>query len=765
MSTLPNSCIEQAVKSKSRSARSCMCKAEMVPRAAEKFRTFNRCLHPPPETISCTSRTLFTKMADSRFSALSKDPRYRLPSRREARTSVDPRFKTLFTDQEFRKKAGVDRYGRKIKPEAGKKELERLYQLDKEEKPKPKSKGEKKQEQEVKGSESEQEDDDHDESEDEELVATRDPAREGFSESESSEEETSDEEESGSDGEALLAEDTAGQEQTESIPMGEVSRRIACVNLDWDNIRAADIMAVAQSFAPNGGRVENVTIYPSEFGRERLEREEIEGPPKEIFANASGKQRDEVEDDDSEEDDEQIKERLLKDQANEGEEFNSAALRQYQLERLRYYYAVMSCDNKSTAKAIYDSMDGREYLTTSNFFDLRFVPDDTSFEEDKPHDECNSLPSGYKPNDFRTEALTHSKVRLTWDDDDPSRKEVQKRAFSRAEIDENDLQAYIGSDDSDADSISSRQSTAEDRKVKKREAQRQQMREALGLSSEPTKSKKGQDEAVGDMQITFTSGLGSGKERKSVFENQPQDEESTRDRYVRKEKERKQKRKEKLKTRNGDAEEEESDEEQQKPGAVDAEEDPFNDPFFNDPELASKQEKAAKKAARQAKHDLKAAQDAEAESRRAELELLMAEEDGEGVQHFDMRELEKAQKAAKRNKKGKKSKKGVAEADEKDNFQVETQDPRFKELFDSHEFAIDPTSKLYKGSEAMKKVVEEGRKRKAGKLEEEGDGVPVEVDERRGKKSKRDAKKSGEEDVKDLVSRLKSKKKTDKGGK
>lgn len=702
------------------------------------------------------------EMSDSRFAALSKDPRYRLPSRKEARTAVDPRFKTLFTDQEFRKKASVDRYGRKIKPEAGKKELERLYQLDKKDKTKSKAKERKDLEHEVVGSS----DEDEDEDEDDEVVGPRDPAREGFSGSESSEEDTSEEEDSESDEEALLAEDTAGQEQTESVPMGEISRRIACVNLDWDNIRAADIMAVAQSFAPNGGKVENVTIYPSEFGRERLEREEIEGPPREIFASASSKKRhedeDEDDDDSSADDDEKIKERLLNEQANEGEEFNSAALRQYQLERLRYYYAVMTCDNESTGRAIYDAMDGREYLTTSNFFDLRFVPDNTSFEEDTPHDECKSLPNGYKPNDFRTEALTHSKVRLTWDDDDPSRKEVQKRAFSRAEMDENDLQAYIGSDESDADSVSSRKSTAEDRKAKKREAQRQKMREALGLSAEPTKAKKGEDEAVGDMQITFTSGLGGGKGGKSVFENEPQDKESTRERYIRKEKERKQKRKEKLKARNGEADDD-SAEEQQEAGADEAEDDPFNDPFFNDPELASKQEKEAKKAARKAKHDLKAAQDAEAESRRAELELLMADEDGEGAQHFDMRELEKAQKAAKRNKKGKKGKKGGNREDaEKDDFQVETQDPRFQDLFESHEYAIDPTSKLYKGSEAMKKVVEEGRKRKAGKLEEEGDGVPVEMEVRKAKKSKKDGKSQDGEDVKHLVARLKSKKKAAK---
>lgn len=683
-------------------------------------------------------------MADPRFSALSSDPRYRLPSRKEARTAVDPRFKTLFTDQEFRKKASVDRYGRKIKPEAGKKDLERLYRLDKKEKPKNAKTTEK----EVVGSSDESEDDE--ESEDEELVTKRDPAREGgFSESESSEEETSDEEES--DEEAALAEDTAGQEQTEDIPEGEVSERLACVNLDWDNIRAADLMAVARSFAPSRGRIENVTIYPSEFGRERLEREEIEGPPKEIFASSRKKSQDSEEEDDEDEssdDDEQMKKRILKEQANEGEEFDTAKLRQYQLERLRYYYAVITCDTKQTAKALYDAMDGREYLSTSNFFDLRFVPDETSFDDDKPHDECDQLPSGYKPNDFRTEALTHSKVRLTWDDDDATRKEVQKRAFSRAEMDENDLQAYIGSDDSDADSTTSRKSAAQS----KAEAKRQKMREALGLSSEPTKaSKKDKDEPVGDMQITFTSGLsgGSKNDKNGVFENEPQDEESTRDRYIRKERERKQKRKE----RNKSAATE--DEPEATAGAEedeDDEKDPFDDPFFNDPAAAAAQEKAAKKAEKAKKHAARQAADAEAESRRAELELLMANDanGGDNVKHFDMRELEKAQKAAKR--KGKKgAKKDVPIVE--DDFKVKTDDPRFKDVFESHEYAVDPTHPSFKGTEGMKALQEERRKRKASR-EDEG-GAPVEKERKKQKKQK-----GGDgEDLKALAARLQKKSK------
>ena len=69
-------------------------------------------------------------MADKRFAALASDPRYRLPSKKQAQTAVDPRFKRLFTDQGFQKKAAVDRYGRKLKPDSGKKELEKRFRLE-----------------------------------------------------------------------------------------------------------------------------------------------------------------------------------------------------------------------------------------------------------------------------------------------------------------------------------------------------------------------------------------------------------------------------------------------------------------------------------------------------------------------------------------------------------------------------------------------------------------------------------------------------------
>lgn len=84
--------------------------------------------------------------------------------------------------------------------------------------------------------------------------------------------------------------------------------------MDWDKIKAVDILKVMNGFAPPSSVIKSVTIYPSEFGKERMAREDIEGPPKEIFP---------VDVDEN------------KPLADEGEEFDQDALRKYQIERLR----------------------------------------------------------------------------------------------------------------------------------------------------------------------------------------------------------------------------------------------------------------------------------------------------------------------------------------------------------------------------------------------------------------------------------------------
>ena len=56
-------------------------------------------------------------------------------------------------------------------------------------------------------------------------------------------------------------------------------------------------------------------------------------------------------------------------------------LRQYQFARLRYYYAVITCDIKITAQHLYRECDGYEIESSSSKIDLRYIPNDMEFKD------------------------------------------------------------------------------------------------------------------------------------------------------------------------------------------------------------------------------------------------------------------------------------------------------------------------------------------------------------------------------------------------
>ena len=138
----------------------------------------------------------------------------------------------------------------------------------------------------------------------------------------------------------------ANPEADQDSPEIQPTRRIAVVNLDWEHVRAIHLYKVFSSLlSPTGapvassskgkgsakasaatiarGKVLSVRVYPSEFGKERMAREEKEGPPPEVF-----KKRRELAA-------EEINERTVY-EVGDGEDYDEDALRKYQLERLRY---------------------------------------------------------------------------------------------------------------------------------------------------------------------------------------------------------------------------------------------------------------------------------------------------------------------------------------------------------------------------------------------------------------------------------------------
>lgn len=273
------------------------------------------------------------------------------------------------------------------------------------------------------------------------------------------------------------------------------------------------------------------------------------------------------------------------------------------------------------------------------------------------------------------------------------------------------------------------------------------------------KRNKADEGPVGDLQITFSSGLtGSNAAKTSVFENEPEIEETTVEKYVRKERERKQKRKENMKNvGNGPVSTIGEKKTVGKTSEKPSEDLGFDDPFFAAPEHDKASAAKMRKEERSKKRAEREAEEAAAASKRAELELLMVDDndDGKGMRHFDMKEIEREERRSKK-KKGKKGKsKNEVKSGPKSQdagFKMDTQDPRFSRLFDNHEFAIDPTNPKFKGTEGMRALLEEGRKH-----QKRDRGLE---DQETAKTSKELASTSKHEvdDVRNLVEKVKSKK-------
>ncbi|SMN19675.1 similar to Saccharomyces cerevisiae YDR365C ESF1 Nucleolar protein involved in pre-rRNA processing [Maudiozyma saulgeensis] len=570
--------------------------------------------------------------SDPRFSRVYNDPKFKKTSSKDVKIKLDNRFSKK--DLEIKKKSKVDKYGRKINSDSNNKDLndfDKYFEKD-EESETTKVTEESKESKEfiVDRARGEVPDD---------YVSSSDDYT-------SSESESSGESDLESEGESEIEIETTKPE------VGEPSKTLAVVNLDWDHVKAEDLFVTLSSFVPKGGKISKIAIYPSEFGKERMQREEIEGPPKELFQKKKSKKHSSKEEEESDED---IGIKDLYEEGDADKDFDRKALRQYQLERLRYYYAVVYCNNIETASSIYQNCDGTEFESTANMFDLRFVPDGMTFD-DAPRDECATTPANYKPLQFSTDALQHSNVKLTWDETPADRIAISKRAFSQKEIEDMDFKAYLASDSDHSDEDVDQNS-------------RNKLLSLVGKNFNEKAEEKEEGEEV-DMEITFTPGLEEG-----ASEKEEEKEENTIEKVRRKEKERRKSRKEKLKQMKKDS-------------------------------LEEKKEKL---------RSLKDKKNREFEGNsksRAELELLMMDDEENADNkinkdaHFNMNEILRSEK-----EKGKKSKYQNKAKIVEDNFEANLNDPRFKEMFEDRDFAIDPSRPEFKATKTTKKMLEERNKR------------------------------------------------------
>lgn len=131
---------------------------------------------------------------------------------------------------------------------------------------------------------------------------------------------------------------------------------------------------------------------------------------------------------------------------DDGGDIDRERLWLYERSKLRWYYAVVECDTTSTALHIVDECDGMEFMRSACKFDLRFIPDEQSFEGRPVRDTAVRVPSDYDPPVFQSRVLQHTDVKLTWDEEDVKRKRALAKRVAADELKDEDFNAYLASE-------------------------------------------------------------------------------------------------------------------------------------------------------------------------------------------------------------------------------------------------------------------------------------------------------------------------------
>ncbi|XP_072315909.1 ESF1 homolog [Eucyclogobius newberryi] len=668
------------------------------------------------------------KKVDERFSRVQRDPRFWEMPEKQHKVKIDKRFRSMFHDERFKVRQTVDKRGRPVQ-HSTKEDLKRFYQLEDED-----------QDQDLEGTvpgpgrtkpgpgrtkpgpSAEDEDDEESEHEDSEPDSGQDSGSEG-SGSEGSGSEGSGSEDSGPDlargkGNVETSSDEDSEDEVEAIlrreeeeiqhdwgdlckdapRTEEVSRRLAVCNMDWDRIKAKDLLALFQSFCPKGGAVLSVKIFLSHFGKERLQQEVSEAPL-ELKALPE----------DSEDD-------------TEEEKSYRERMRQYQFGRLKYRYAVVECDGPETAAQIYCECDGFEYESSGSVLDLRFIPDELQFEEEPKDVSTDVNLASYNPNLFTSTAASTSKVELTWDETDHQRVTALNRKFNKDELLNLDFKAYLASSSEEEEQEEEgpveeeagpqqeeegQEGGAEDehsnpdvlQKAKRGEQQIQMYRELLqGIRAKEEQSRERQ----GGMEVTWVPGLKQSAEQK-LKKRLESEELRPWEQFVQKKKEKKKERRKER--RNQDSEAGLSDDDEL-PSDVD-----LNDPFFKE-ELSAADVKKKKKKKRRAS-DAEEDEDEDEERGKAQMELLMGEDPDESRhKHFDFTRIVEQQNLSK-NKRKRLKKSGLQP--EEDGFQVNVSDSRFQAVYSSSLFNLDPSHPSFKRTKGTERLLQEKQRRRQDK--------------------------------------------------
>lgn len=135
----------------------------------------------------------------------------------------------------------------------------------------------------------------------------------------------------------------------------------------------------------------------------------------------------------------------------------------------------------------------------------------------------------------------------------------------------------------------------------------------------------------------------------------------------------------------------------------------MNDPYFaeefNKPEFKTAKSRRTKEIADNEESDT------EDEKRKAELELLLEDDDGKA--HFSLKKIQESDGTTKKSRRKKKLKQKMLEQKQAvPDFEMNTKDERFSALYNSHLYNIDPSDPNFKKTKNMDKLIQEKLKRR-----------------------------------------------------
>uniref|UniRef100_A0A8C5AKP0 ESF1, nucleolar pre-rRNA processing protein, homolog (S. cerevisiae) n=1 Tax=Gadus morhua TaxID=8049 RepID=A0A8C5AKP0_GADMO len=609
----------------------------------------------------------------------------------------------MFKDKRFQVKQTVDKRGRPVNHTA-KEDLRRFYNLSESEGEEVEEPGKKEGKKKVAvktgapSKEAEVEEGEEDDSEleggsaDEEESAEEESGLDSGSEDDSEPdlargvgnvETSSDEDEEEDEVESLLRREEEEIQHDwgdlcKDAPRGEeVWPRLAVCNLDWDRLKAKDLLALFNSFKPAGGVVLSVKIYPSEFGKERLQMEQSQGPLELLVSLPEDPEKD-----------------------SEEEKVHREKLRDYQFKRLRYFFAVVECDSAETAAKIYSECDGFEYESSSSILDLRFIPDDVVFDEEPKEVATEVELTTYTPKMFTSSAAATSKVEVTWDETDHDRIQALNRHFNKSDLMDMDFNAYLASSSEEEEEQEEEQAGA----VEPEEKAEDKPTTLLSMRA-------GAGEKVGlhGNSVSMATGLRETTERLVKKKMEVQEQRTPWEDYLEKKKERRKQRRNQevgpliCEHRGGIG----------RRGCLCC---------VFDVVIHTQQQRVSFPRGRRSPTSLMKMMKmtfrqtwtlTTPTSLRswAEMSLLMGDDEDEKHNHFNFEKIVELQNLSK--KKKKKLQKKSQEDLPKDNFQVDVADPRFQAVFTSHLFNLDPSDPNFRKTRGTDTIVAEKLRRRA----------------------------------------------------